>query len=77
YHDALTELPNRRMYVQHLGKEIMQAKRFQSNMAVLFLDLDRFKDVNDSFGHDVGDLLLIEAAKRLQQCVKTGDIVAR
>lgn len=77
YHDALTELPNRRMYVQHLGKEIMQAKRFQSNMAVLFLDLDRFKDVNDSFGHDVGDLLLIEAAKRLQSCVKPGDMVGR
>ncbi|WP_289140930.1 bifunctional diguanylate cyclase/phosphodiesterase [uncultured Brevibacillus sp.] len=77
YHDALTELPNRRMYVQHLGKEIMQAKRFQSNMAVLFLDLDRFKDVNDSFGHDVGDLLLIEAAKRLKSCVKPGDMVGR
>ncbi|GIO04019.1 hypothetical protein J31TS6_00470 [Brevibacillus reuszeri] len=77
YHDALTELPNRRMYVQHLGKEIMQAKRFHSNMAVLFLDLDRFKDVNDSFGHDVGDLLLIEAAKRLKSCVKPGDMVGR
>ncbi|KNB73119.1 bifunctional diguanylate cyclase/phosphodiesterase [Brevibacillus reuszeri] len=77
YHDALTELPNRRMYVQHLGKEIMQAKRFQSNMAVLFLDLDRFKDVNDSFGHDVGDLLLKEAATRLKASVKPGDMVAR
>ncbi|CAI8880961.1 diguanylate cyclase [Brevibacillus sp. IT-7CA2] len=77
YHDALTDLPNRRMYVQQLSKEMMQAKRFQSNLAVLFLDLDRFKDVNDSFGHDVGDMLLIEASKRLQACLKTGDVVAR
>ncbi|MED4753212.1 EAL domain-containing protein [Brevibacillus choshinensis] len=77
YHDALTDLPNRRMYVQQLTKEIMQAKRFQSNMAVLFLDMDRFKDINDSFGHDVGDMLLIEVAKRLQACVQPGDIVAR
>lgn len=77
YHDALTDLPNRRMYIQHVTKEIMQAKRFQSNMAVLFLDMDRFKDINDSFGHDVGDLLLIETARRLQACVEQGDIVAR
>ncbi|MFS0918257.1 EAL domain-containing protein [Brevibacillus sp. 179-C 1.1 NHS] len=77
YHDALTDLPNRRMYVQQLSKEMMQAKRFQSTLAVLFLDMDRFKDVNDSFGHDVGDLLLVEAAKRLQGCLKPGDVVAR
>ncbi|WP_409177403.1 EAL domain-containing protein [Brevibacillus fortis] len=77
YHDALTDLPNRRMYVQQLSKEMMQAKRFQSNLAVLFLDMDRFKDVNDSFGHDVGDMLLIEASKRLQACLKPGDVVAR
>ncbi|MGG4442934.1 bifunctional diguanylate cyclase/phosphodiesterase [Brevibacillus fortis] len=77
YHDALTDLPNRRMYVQQLSKEMMQAKRFQSTLAVLFLDLDRFKDVNDSFGHDVGDMLLIEASKRLQACLKPGDAVAR
>ncbi|HZG82287.1 MAG TPA: EAL domain-containing protein [Brevibacillus sp.] len=77
YHDALTDLPNRRMYIQHLGREIVSAKRFQSNLAVLFLDLDRFKDVNDSFGHDVGDLLLIETARRLKTCVRQGDIVAR
>ncbi|MED1913756.1 EAL domain-containing protein [Bacillus thuringiensis] len=77
YHDALTDLPNRRMYVQQLSKEMMQAKRFQSNLAVLFLDMDRFKDVNDSFGHDVGDMLLIEASKRLQACLKQGDVVAR
>ncbi|KZE47781.1 PAS domain S-box protein [Brevibacillus parabrevis] len=77
YHDALTDLPNRRMYTQHLSREIMQAKRFQSNLAVLFLDLDRFKDVNDSFGHDVGDLLLVEAANRLKACLRPGDVVAR
>jgi len=77
YHDSLTDLPNRRMYIQHVTKEIMLAKRFQSNMALLFLDMDRFKDINDSFGHDVGDLLLIEVARRLQACVQPGDIVAR
>lgn len=77
YHDALTDLPNRRMYTQHLSREIMQAKRFQSNLAVLFLDLDRFKDVNDSFGHDVGDLLLVEAANRLKACLRPTDVVAR
>lgn len=77
YHDALTDLPNRRMFIQHLNREIISAKRFQSNLAVLFLDMDRFKDVNDSFGHDVGDLLLVEAAKRLQKCVRTGDMVGR
>ncbi|QRG68663.1 sensor domain-containing protein [Brevibacillus choshinensis] len=77
YHDSLTDLPNRRMYVQQLTKEIMLGKRFQSNMAVLFLDMDKFKDINDSFGHDVGDMLLIEAASRLQACVQPGDIVAR
>ncbi|RNB50877.1 bifunctional diguanylate cyclase/phosphodiesterase [Brevibacillus gelatini] len=77
YHDPLTDLPNRRMYVQHLSREIMHAKRFQSNLAVLFLDLDRFKDVNDSFGHDVGDLLLVEVSNRLRQCLRPGDVVAR
>ncbi|WP_412679030.1 EAL domain-containing protein [Brevibacillus parabrevis] len=77
YHDALTDLPNRRMYTQHLSREIMQAKRFQSNLAVLFLDLDRFKDVNDSFGHDVGDLLLVEAANRLKACLRPNDVAAR
>lgn len=77
YHDPLTDLPNRRMYVQHLNREIMQAKRFGSKLAVLFLDMDRFKDINDSFGHEIGDLLLVEAAKRLRSCVRPGDIVAR
>ncbi|MED1951371.1 EAL domain-containing protein [Brevibacillus centrosporus] len=77
YHDSLTDLPNRRMYVQHLTKEIMQGKRFQSNLAVLFLDMDRFKDINDSFGHDIGDLLLVEMAKRLKACIQPSDMVAR
>lgn len=77
YHDPLTDLPNRRMYIQHLNREIRQAKRFHSQLAVLFLDMDRFKDVNDSFGHETGDMLLIEAAKRLGECIKPGDLVAR
>ncbi|MFD2372088.1 EAL domain-containing protein [Brevibacillus sp. GCM10020057] len=77
YHDSLTDLPNRRMYIQHMTKEIVLAKRFQSKLAVLFLDMDRFKDINDSYGHDVGDLLLIEVARRLSACVQPTDMVAR
>ncbi|WP_400162033.1 EAL and GGDEF domain-containing protein [Brevibacillus sp. TJ4] len=77
YHDPLTDLPNRRMYIQHLNREIRQAKRFRSRLAVLFLDMDRFKDVNDTLGHEAGDMLLVEAAKRLGESVKPGDMVAR
>ncbi|MGN7472222.1 EAL domain-containing protein [Brevibacillus sp. SAFN-007a] len=77
YHDALTDLPNRRLFVQHVSREILQAKRFRFHLAVLFLDLDRFKDVNDSFGHEVGDLLLVEASNRLRECLRPGDVVAR
>ena len=77
YHDPLTDLPNRRMFIQHLNREIHQAKRFRSRLAVLFLDMDRFKDVNDSLGHEAGDILLVEAARRLSASVKQGNMVAR
>ncbi|WP_051029597.1 sensor domain-containing protein [Brevibacillus massiliensis] len=77
YHDTLTELPNRRLFIERLHKEINQARRIKSELAVMFLDMDRFKDINDTWGHDVGDLILIEAAKRLKGCVRTGDVVAR
>ncbi|CAG7646346.1 EAL domain-containing protein [Paenibacillus allorhizosphaerae] len=77
YHDTLTDLPNRRLFVDQLRKETTKAKRNEARMAVLFLDLDRFKNINDSLGHEMGDLILIETAKRLRQCVRPDDIVAR
>ena len=75
--DVLTGLPNRRMFLERLDQEIRKANRAKERIALLFVDLDRFKDVNDTLGHHVGDLLLIEAARRLESCVRETDIVAR
>jgi diguanylate cyclase (GGDEF)-like protein len=77
YHDTLTELPNRRFFIDRLRKELYQAKRLQSQLAVMFLDVDRFKQINDSWGHEVGDRILTEIAKRIQNCIGTKDLVAR
>lgn len=77
YHDSLTELPNRRLFMDRLRREVQQAKRFQSQMAVLFLDIDRFKYINDSWGHEIGDLILMETAQRIKKCIRSGDLVAR
>lgn len=77
YHDTLTDLPNRRLFVDRLRKEVYQAKRFQSQLAVMFLDVDRFKQINDSWGHEVGDVILAEIAKRIKQCLGSNDVVAR
>jgi diguanylate cyclase (GGDEF)-like protein/PAS domain S-box-containing protein len=76
-HDALTGLPNRVLLEDRLGQAIALACRNQKSVAVLMLDLDRFKNINDSFGHHVGDLLLGAVAKRLQSCLRESDIVAR
>lgn len=76
-HDGLTGLPNRIMFDELLGKALADARRSQSMMAVLFLDLDKFKQVNDTLGHDIGDLLLQTVAKTLQSLLRAGDIVAR
>ena len=77
-HDALTGLPNRTQLLERLGKAIAVARgNPQACFAVLFLDLDRFKLVNDSAGHAVGDELLIEAARRIVGSVRTGDVVSR
>jgi diguanylate cyclase (GGDEF)-like protein/PAS domain S-box-containing protein len=76
-YDALTDLPNRRMFVDHLRAEVARAQRDASNVALLFIDLDRFKGVNDTLGHEVGDQLLIAAALRIRQCVRASDLVAR
>ncbi len=75
--DALTGLPNRRMFHDRLEQELKKAQRANLVLAVLFLDLDRFKEVNDTLGHATGDMLLKEAALRLNKCVRETDTVAR
>jgi diguanylate cyclase (GGDEF)-like protein/PAS domain S-box-containing protein len=77
-HDALTGLPNRTLFVDRLSHRIRHSRREKDRLfGVLFLDLDRFKLVNDSMGHSAGDQLLIETARRLEQAVRPGDTVAR
>lgn len=75
--DMLTNLPNRRMFYNRLDQELRLAKRRAHKLVVLFLDLDRFKEVNDTLGHDQGDVLLQEAAQRLVSCVTESDMVSR
>jgi diguanylate cyclase (GGDEF)-like protein/PAS domain S-box-containing protein len=76
-HDALTGLPNRVMFAQRLEHALAQAQRHRRRLAVLFLDLDRFKVINDTLGHEFGDALLREAARRLSQSLRSSDTVAR
>ena len=76
-HDGLTNLPNRELFGDRLEQALARARRRTVPLAVLFVDLDGFKQVNDSHGHDVGDALLVEAGKRLRALVRTGDTVAR
>ncbi len=75
--DALTGLPNRRLFRDRLNREVVNAEREGSKVALMFIDLDRFKQVNDLLGHDAGDLLLKEAAQRITSCVRVSDTVAR
>jgi diguanylate cyclase (GGDEF)-like protein/PAS domain S-box-containing protein len=77
YHDLLTKLPNRAMLRDRLDLAIKQAERTGETLIVMFLDLDRFKLINDSFGHVVGDQLLVEVAARLKAEIRTGDTLAR
>lgn len=77
HHDTLTGLPNRLLFKDRLGQSIIKARRNSTRVAILFLDLDHFKTVNDSLGHDVGDALLVEVASRLQQQCRQSDTVAR
>jgi diguanylate cyclase (GGDEF)-like protein/PAS domain S-box-containing protein len=76
-HDPLTGLPNRSLFYDRLNHAIARAKRDHTSLAILFLDLDSFKDVNDTFGHLAGDKLLKDVAERLQECVRESDTVAR
>jgi len=77
YHDSLTTLPNRSLFSKLLGHSISQAHRYKRQLAVLFLDLDRFKNINDTLGHEAGDQLLQEVAARLKTCLRDSDTVAR
>lgn len=77
YHDSLTTLPNRSLFSKLLGQGILQAHRYNRHLAVLFLDLDRFKYINDTLGHEAGDQLLQEVARRLKACLRDSDIAAR
>ncbi|HXG57709.1 MAG TPA: EAL domain-containing protein [Thermoanaerobaculia bacterium] len=77
YHDALTGLPNRPLFIDRLIVSLAQASRTDQKVAVFFLDLDRFKDINDSLGHSTGDVLLKAVAERIRRCVREGDTVAR
>lgn len=76
-HDGLTGLPNRALYMDRLRQTLALAERSGETAAVYFVDLDRFKEVNDAFGHEAGDRVLVEAAKRLAACVRRSDTVAR
>lgn len=77
FHDPLTHLPNRRLLDDRLRQALVQAKRDHKRLALLFIDLDKFKPVNDDFGHQTGDELLEAVARRLQTCVRESDTVAR
>ncbi|GGF65384.1 hypothetical protein GCM10011332_19350 [Terasakiella brassicae] len=76
-YDALTNLPNRNLFLDRLSRSMVRAKRHKTQVALMFLDLDRFKSVNDTLGHNVGDALLQEAAVRISTCVRETDTVSR
>jgi len=77
HYDALTHLPNRTLITDRIRQALAKAKRDKTRLALMFADLDKFKPVNDELGHDIGDLLLQEAAKRLQDCMRGSDTAAR
>lgn len=77
YYDTLTQLPNRRLLNDRMNQVIASSRRSGCHAALMFLDLDNFKPLNDTYGHAVGDLLLVEAASRLKNCVREMDTVAR
>ncbi|MCF7970608.1 MAG: EAL domain-containing protein [Methylococcaceae bacterium] len=77
FYDALTGIPNRRLFLDKLEQCFVRSRREQQYSALLFIDLDRFKLLNDTHGHDIGDLLLIEVAGRINSCVSEKDLVAR
>lgn len=77
YYDALTGLPNRRLFADRFQQAVLGSQRTKTYCALIFIDLDNFKSLNDTKGHDVGDQMLIEVANRIQQVIRAGDTVAR
>ncbi|MDE1982320.1 MAG: EAL domain-containing protein [Betaproteobacteria bacterium] len=77
HYDAITALPNRILFLDRFEQEIRKAQRHRQSLALMFIDLDRFKEINDTLGHDTGDQLLRETGQRLQGCVRATDTVAR
>ena len=77
HYDALTHLPNRSLFYDRLEQAMVTAKRGKRSLALLFIDLDGFKQVNDMHGHHVGDLLLVKVAERLRLCIRESDTLAR
>lgn len=77
HHDELTGLPNRALFFDRIEQALAHAKRNDTGFALMFVDLDGFKDINDTYGHDSGDLLLQETARRLAGCIRDSDTVAR
>jgi diguanylate cyclase (GGDEF)-like protein len=77
YHDVLTHLPNRKLFTDRLRHALTRAKRSGKSVAVMFIDVDHFKTINDTLGHTSGDELLLEMARRLRECVREDDTVAR
>ena len=76
-YDSLTGLANRNLFRERLGRALIRVDRNKSLVALMFIDLDRFKNINDTLGHDAGDKLLIEVSRRLEKCTRDGDTVAR
>ena len=77
FYDLLTELPNRRLFMDRLQQALLSSKRNQQMGAILFIDLDNFKILNDTYGHHTGDQLLVEVAQRLRSCTRGGDTISR
>ncbi|WP_066705740.1 putative bifunctional diguanylate cyclase/phosphodiesterase [Curvibacter delicatus] len=77
HHDPLTDLPNRLLFKERLSQSLQRIRQHHTQLAVLFIDLDHFKDVNDTLGHSIGDTLLTIITRRLQACIRPGDTLAR
>ena len=77
FYDSLTDLPNRRLLLDRLQQALASCMRSGREGALLFIDLDNFKNINDTLGHDIGDALLQQVAQRLESCIREGDTVAR
>ena len=77
FFDTLTQLPNRRLFNDRLSQSLKRAKRDQSSLALMFIDLDKFKSINDTHGHEAGDMVLQTVAKRIESCLRASDTAAR